>query len=275
MQGAQELFPLDDYTVPRLDFSELSVFLQCKFRYKAKYIDRRLKQDQRPTPYLNAGRAVHAALADLYRSSQIHSRDVDVPLLMRSKWPAAGFASSREDAAWFERCVDMVRRFVDRNPFEGTTLLVESSFADQFEGRLVTSRLDRVDKVGADTCEIIDYKIGAEEVELEKYQESLQWLFHLLASRRKLHEDHGLRVAAINFYFLQAGKTERIEPTTERVGEAIQHLRSVLQRMSNEHEFGPTLNPFCADCRFDRICPAMQERRRSAHEEGELPEEDD
>jgi len=245
-----------------LSYSQVSLFQQCKFRYKAKHIDRSIRQDQKSTFYLSIGRSLHLTLANLFRPTRESvGKKEDLEQNLRAVWVSDGFHNSHEEQEWFRRCLEMLVRFVADNNPAGQSILVETEFKDGFDDLRITSRVDRIDMLGNGECRIIDYKVGDFEVPPELVIENLQWAFHYLASYRTLARLNGLKIRDIMFCYLQAGQNFTVEPTSSLVEIATKKIRQLAQEIQNSTVFPPTLNKFCGDCKLDLICPAIKELR--------------
>ncbi len=259
MNEFSTLFPLDAFNVKKYSFSDFAVFLQCKFRYKAKYVDKRLQDDERDTFYLSVGRTVHRALAELYRPGGAMLRDPhSVEKLLRDRWRKDDFSSTKEEKYWLEKAIKMVNRFIQEDHFLGVPLAVERKFENKVDEFYLSSIIDRIDRVGNNEYEIIDYKVGG-DVTPQMLDNNLQWAFHYLASREILQKEFRLRPRAITFYFLEVGLYESIIPDDHRVEIAISKIKEMIKRIENERNYPPTLNKFCLDCKFDLICPAIKD----------------
>lgn len=264
MAQEQSLFPLDDFQLTEINFSKLDLFLQCKFRYKSKHIDKLLRQDQRSTFYLSVGRSLHNLLEKMgnYSSRQQKIEETELKKLLNDSWISEGFSNNQDRDFWYSKSWDLINRINNNASFFGNVILTEETFKQQIDNLLIKSRVDRVDKISETECEIIDYKVGGEIVSHEKAEASLQWAFHFFASQEKLKTTYGLDIRKITFYYLVADEKVSFEPNDSSIKDGWDQIMSITENIDKENAFPPKLNAYCTDCRFDKICPAIKDLRK-------------
>lgn len=254
------LFSLQSYKAH--SYSELSLFLQCKFRFKGKYLDQTLRSDQKPASYLTLGRVVHNTLRDLYA---LKTKDSNLLLsklspFLRNNWTSDGFKNADESQSYMETARKLISNYIQKNPLFDP-LLLEGKFSTTYRGLNLESRIDRIDKTDEHSCEIIDYKIGQSSIVSPRYGSEFQWLFHYLCCKPEIEQKFGLTPTKVTFYYLEAQQYVEIFPDEEKVEKTFEKVENVVRMMEQETEFPATLNMFCGDCRFAMICPEMKRLR--------------
>jgi len=252
----QELFPIDDYQVNKYSYSRVDLFRQCKLRYKLKYIDNRLGNDQKDSFYLSLGRSSHKVLKEYYDPINKIKPDLD-PLINRY-WISSGYKNSEEELLWKKRTRENLLNFINQDNGIDKVLEVESCFEGKFKNYTLTSILDRINTLDKYYCEIIEYKFGDENSSGVNIEIQFQWLFHYLASSKEIFNHHKREIAYIKFCYLDSGNTFFIYPTPVLVQKTTDTLMQLIERIENEDKYEPSVNKYCGDCRFDIICPLMK-----------------
>lgn len=240
----------------RLSFSKLSRYETCPLSYKLHYIDR-LKSE--PTEPLQFGTAVHAALETLI------GEHVDQELVgpidkerIDSAWQQAWEQSGMTGLTLFREGLSLVQRFVaEQGPLDHHDVLaVEKEFRLNIGGFEVLGYLDRVDRLGDRSVEIIDYKSNRQLYTRDELDGSLQMsLYHLAAE----HLWPWAETVRLTFWMLRHGVKQVTERTSADLDVTQQYVASLGKMLSTAESFPPRLNAYCASCDHRHNCPAYAE----------------
>lgn len=257
------LFSLKNFNVNRYSYSQLKTYLQCPLRYKFRYIDKKLKQDQEATFYLSIGRSLHNFLARIYQTDFIFNYSPEsIKYELRKDWITKGFQNNKEESEWFDKCSKMVQNLLADKNYKRKPLLVERTFLSAVENFEIKSKIDRIDKLNEAECEIIDYKVGESEISPDVLKDDLQWAFHYLSSFEILENIYKLKITRITFIFLDAVLKEYFYPDQEKVKDALKSIKGIVELIESKEMFEPKLNKFCTDCRYKVICPLIKKLKK-------------
>jgi putative RecB family exonuclease len=247
---------LDATTTPAMSHTRVKQWEQCAMAYKLKYLDHSPAQR---IECLDLGIVVHRALELLVgqaMSGQERLTHAAAQACLDEAWAqekATGCAQYTDAKA-------MVERFVDEeaNLELDNVLGVEQAFRIDAGGTKLAGVMDRIDRVDADTIEIIDYKTGvmiptaedlASNLQLTLYQHVAQtlwpWAKHV---RLTLHMvRHGIKL-----------HTTR---TSEQVADALKYVGATAQQIATAAKSGDypcTLSAACGTCLYRLSCPAYR-----------------
>lgn len=262
MQTQSSLFPIKNFQKNTYSYSKIKLFTQCKLRYKLKHLEKKQRQDQRTTYYLSLGRSIHRFFENFTLSNEFNKPTDEIIIQYLTEcWDSRGYKTSDDEKIWFDRSKRMIRDFLSNTKYLRKPLLVEKQFRNKFEGFELTSIIDRIDRINNTQCEIIDYKVGKKELKVDYLKDDFQWAFHFFSSKDDLRKIYNLEISKITFFFLDANLSEVFIPEEELVQKAKQYITSKVNEIENEIDFIPTINKFCVDCRFDIICPLIQQMK--------------
>lgn len=251
--GAQ-LRLFEERELPRISFTQLSVFLRCPLEFKLRFVDRREGEFAPMGIEVSLGRVLHK-LAQEYL-----------------KLPAG----QRTQAFLQSRCKDLVSKLTSRTSLRGCYPVeqalahfdsnfsgleigdLEMAFEEPFSSHILTGRIDCIVN-GPRGSELIEFKVRdyyefEYERQIDRY---LQLLFYFLGIRRT-----GRDVPRGAYYFFDSGIRDEIEFSEEVIREGEHRIKQLLERMSNETGFAPRHNQLCPTCGYKRLCPIGQESLR-------------
>ena len=240
-----------------LSYSRLAKWQQCPLAFRFAYVDRLPGEPATP---LRFGRLVHAALerlvADVVAEERAGPLDEARALeAYRAAWDEEGLAG----AGLFAEGYALVRAFVRS---EGVVdhrdvLAVEKEFrlpVGRFE---LLGYLDRVDRVGDDAVEVIDYKTNRALFEADELASSLQMSLYALAARALWPWARRVR---LTFVMLRHGPLRQTTARTRAEREAaVAYAEALGEASERATEHPPKLGPNCAYCDYRRRCPAYAE----------------
>jgi len=113
--------------------------------------------------------------------------------------------------------------------------------------------IDRVDRVGDDAIEIIDYKTNRQLFTRDEVDQSLQMSLYDLAARRLWPWAREVR---LSFYMLRHGLRQTTSRTPEQLQAALAYTEAMGRRTEEATEFPPKLSGNCVYCDHRAQCPA-------------------
>jgi len=228
-------------------YFRLSIFRQCRHRYKLYYVDDLADIYKKPRPYLTMGEHVHGALHDLF-SLPLEERCEDRLIqLMRDRWRKnrEGFADLAEEKLYGEKATAQLRRFAQREDLTVQPLAVEDYHQVEIDDSLaLLGRIDRIDRDG-EGLHIIDYKTGA-----PREPDPLQLQMYALIVTREF-EPVPIRAS---YHYLETGEWMTQEATGETMAQALEDVRQRVAVIVAEREYPASPGPLCGYCDFLEIC---------------------
>lgn len=240
--------------------SRLKLFLECPRRYEFQVIQ---KLPTAPSPHMDLGSNVHAALRDWLRLLP-RERTWDRLLeFYRAAWrtnqPAFAGRSRDELQEYGERGKAMLQHFVEVTPADLAPVAIEKNVHADYGDLVVGGRVDRVDALPGGALKVVDYKTG----KYPKYPDRARQedLAAPVYARGTSALFAGAPVSMVEHHYLASGA--RLEFPVDEAWLAHKDLvvvglarRVVLAEA--EGTFPATPSRLCAWCDFRTRCPEGQ-----------------
>ena len=250
----------DETRKPWTSPSRLATFRECPRKYRFQHVE---KLPTRPSPHMDLGSNVHAALRDWFRLPRAERTWEAMLELYRAAWRAnmpAFRGKSRDELREFgERGKAMLRRFVDETPADTEPVAIEKWVGLDFGDLEVKGKVDRVDLLPDGSLRVVDYKTGKFPRDPEQVRaEDLAAVVYAAGASRDFV---GAPVGEIEYLYL-AGMERLTFPVDEawraERERSIGELARTVQAAEAADAFPPTPTKLCAWCDFLRDCPAGQ-----------------
>lgn len=241
-----------------ISYSHLQTFEICPLHYKLKYM---LKI---PTPTSSAqsfGISLHSTLRDIY-SLIINGEKVGIDRaaeILNLNWSDEGYQSKGHEKVARQRAIDAIDRYLRDNPTsESKPLAVELPFNFNIDNIKVGGRLDRLDSLGNNKIEIIDYKTG-DKIPTEKdLNSNLQLTTYALAAT-EVHDAYlGKKPdeVVLSLYYLEKGQKISTVRTIEQLAEAKKEIIDRISEIENS-DFKCSGGILCNTCEYKIICSTI------------------
>jgi putative RecB family exonuclease len=228
-------------------YFRLSMFRQCRWRYKLHYVDDLGDAYRKPRPYLTMGDNVHGALRDLFSLPVEERREERLIQLMRDRWRQnrEGFKDREEERRYGERATGQLRRFAQREDLAAQPLAVEDFHKVEIDDTLtLLGKIDRIDR-DSEGLHIIDYKTGT-----PREPDPLQLQMYALIAARKF-DPAPIRAS---YHYLETGEWITQAATEETMAQALEDVRRQVAVIVAEREYPSSPGPLCGYCDFLEIC---------------------
>jgi putative RecB family exonuclease len=238
----------------RLSPTRLRLYLFCPKAYHYYYV-RKLRWGQMSAGYALGG-SLHRTLEAFHRTGPTE-HVADLIEQFSSAWSARGYRDVAEETEHFTAGEDMLRRYFEEAArSQRETVFVERTVSHEYPRYVLFGKIDRLDRLPSGELEVVDYKSGRRAVTEEQVRGSLALgLYQLVVARTYPMEP--VRAA---IYCLPTGATASVLRTTEELAELEAGFRRIAERILDEVDYAPTPGPHCAECAFQRICPASTTR---------------
>src|SRR5208283_1582241 len=177
------LLPPSANFVTGLSASAIEIYEECPLRFK---LEREWNLPRDVSASLHYGAAMHGVLRTFYDAQRYQREIGDDELLeqFRSHLASAGIADRYQYELYLRQGMEQLRQFfeVARRAAPPEVIETELKFELLVGAAKLTGRVDRIDRTGADTVAIVDYKTGKPRSQ-EDADESLQLSLYALAAR--------------------------------------------------------------------------------------------
>ena len=225
--------------------SMVNTYLQCPAKFYAIYEEG--KEDP-GSKFTEMGTAVHAVLEAYYKGE--FQRD-GLTEAFDHWWTKYG----PNDFKDYQECLDMVRRYLDRNPEDPDVIATELDFNVTVNGIPMSGTVDRIDRIDERTIRLVDYKTNHMPFSKDDLEGSIQFKMYNLALM-ELKDQLGDFDRIINTYeMLRLDYAQSVEYTQEELTEFAQWLKVIwtkilsgVDREARPHQYC-IYNPISDKCK--------------------------
>ena len=247
------LMPPSASFVTGLSASTIEIYEECPLRFK---LEREWNLPRDVPASLHYGAAMHRILHTFF-DAQRYGREIggdDLLELFRSDLAAAGIADRYQYELYLRQGMEQLRQFFEaaRSAAPPEVIETERRFELQVGAAKLAGRVDRIDRTGADTVAIVDYKTGKPRSQ-EDADESLQLSLYALAAR----EIWGKRADRLILYNLENNTPVCSTRTDAELEAAKLRVEEVAERIARG-EFPSKPGYHCAFCPYRNLCPATE-----------------
>jgi len=236
-----------------LSYSRLSRFETCPMSYRMHYLDKLRAEPGLP---LRFGKAIHAVLEVLVREHVDDERmgplsDERATSLWQEAWAKEGLTG----VDVFEEGLGILRRFVREQGVldHQDVLAIEKEFRLPVGPFTVLGFIDRIDRLGDDGIEVIDYKSNRMLFTRDEVDTSLQLSLYEIAARRMWP---WAKKVKLTFWMLRHGLRQTTERTPEQLDAVLRYVETLGHQTETATEFPARLNNNCVWCDHRQHCPA-------------------
>lgn len=236
-----------------LSNTSMRAFLDCKQKFKYKYIDKVYTDKSPPNKYLSFGNSIHATLAQFNKVTDTSYRTLDHLIdLFKKNWIRSGYDSIEEERYFGLRGMDMLTEyFHDPQDVSKQNYLVEEMIKFQINKQFILcGKIDKLFLNSHDQIELLDYKTGKNICPMD----SLQNAIYLLLSKHVL----GRYPDIVSFYHLSHNKKNRQKVTDTIINESIILVSDVYEQIAKEALFSANNSIYCKEnCAYYATCPKV------------------
>lgn len=244
-----------------LSYSQIETFQICPLHYKLKYIYKI------PTPVSASqsfGTAIHNTLRDFFEEVKKGTKPTDKFIfdLLEKNWIVEGYKSKKHEREFFDKGKLYLSGFLKQG-FDQKTLpsVLEQPFTVPVAKNLkIGGRIDRVDSLGKEGIEIIDYKTGATIPTQREVDKNLQLSFYAIAASRIPTAPFGIDPEKIklSLYFLDTQEKISTVRTKKQIEEAVKEITSIRDEIEKS-DFKCSGHMFCQmGCEFSLFCKSEE-----------------
>lgn len=237
-----------------LSVSQIETFKTCPLHYKLKYI---YKLPTPPSASISFGVSIHETLKKFYYegASSIYTDPSKKILdLYKESFLEGGYENKKHKIEFYKKGEQYLIGFLENGYDSKTkTISLEEKFTLKINNNLkIGGTIDRVDGLGKNRYEIIDYKTGANIPTQKEVDKDMQLSFYALAISTLYKVDP--EDIKLSLYYLDT--QEKI--TTHRTALQLEELKNEILEIKKEIEdsdFKCNNNYFCQQgCEFSMFC---------------------
>jgi len=246
-----------------ISYSQIQTFNMCPLHYKLQYI---LKIPFRPTASLSFGSSIHAALKDFYQK-YIENKNIkikDIVSILKDRWIDEGYQSKTHQNEAFEKAKYILLQYLKTNfipnankpvgieiPFQ---FFIKDAKADKISLK-IGGRIDRVDNIGENKIEIIDYKTGGNIPKEKELDTNLQLTLYALAATQVKDNIFNKKPEDIILSLHYLGEEKKL--TTTRTKDQLEEAKAKILEIVEEIEksdFACSRSIICQNCEYKMLC---------------------
>jgi DNA helicase II / ATP-dependent DNA helicase PcrA len=236
-----------------LSASAIEIYEQCPLRFK---LEREWNLPREVSASLHYGAAMHGVLRTYYDAQRFGREIGDEELLeqFRSALADARIADRYQYELYLRQGNEQLRQFLEgaRGAPAPEVIETERRFELQMGATKLAGRVDRIDRTGADTVCVVDYKTGKPKSQ-EEADESLQLSLYALAAK----EAFGTRADRLVFFNLENNAAVSTTRNDAQLEEARLRVLNAAECIA-AGEFGPKQGYQCRLCPYRNLCPATE-----------------
>ncbi|MEJ8554837.1 RecB family exonuclease [Tepidibacter sp. Z1-5] len=236
-----------------LSNTSIQTFLQCKQKFKYKYIDKMSVSESNPNKYLSFGNSIHTTLANFNLIADSKYKQLDIlHNLLRKNWIRDGYESKEEEREFGLRGLDMLSNYYSKPQDKGKkNLIIEEMIYKNNDDYVLCGKLDKVYIDNKDSVEIIDYKTGNTVTPVDNLQLSI----YLILAKEKLN----YYPSKVSLYYLSKNKKITNEIDENSIKNSNEIVSNLCEKIKKEENFKLNFNSHCKNnCEYYKVCDASK-----------------
>ena len=239
-----------------LSNTSINTFMQCKRKFKYKYIDKVSTSEKVNSKHISFGNSMHLTLADFNNITNKNYRTLEnLHNLLRKNWIRDGYESRDEERNYGLMGLDMLTKYYSNPLDQGTeNLIIEEMIYKDCGDYILCGKLDKVYFTPNNIIEIIDYKTGTTMSEVDDLQLPI---YSILA-----HEKLGVFPKKVGLYYLFHNKKLSHDVDEDYLDDCINFVYYVCNTIFEEKDFtiNPTVN--CkSNCEYYTMCCTSKDEK--------------
>lgn len=246
---------IENFVPESLSYSQMESYETCPLKYKYSYI---LHIPTLPNSALTFGNTIHNTLKD-YHTKLTFGTQMTLEELLESfekNWQPLGYTEEAHRKARYEAGIKLLEQYYAENKNRTFShLALEKPFNIRLDGVKFFGRIDRIDDLGNNEVEIVDYKTGNENGKKgqKEVDNDSQVTLYAIAAKEAL----GYEPKLLSLYFVETGQKFTTTRTPEQLEKKKKEVKEVIDKMRSGN-FEPTPGMHCDWCDYNKICPAMK-----------------
>ncbi len=220
-------------------YSKISVYNTCPLQYKFRYVDR-INVQQSASQV--RGYIIHYVLHKIAHMDIVDFEIVKNEVIkdLSSKYSLDNILQAIKDVEkWYKK-------------FEFVyTIETEKEFSISIGDDIIVGSIDRIDKLDDETYNVIDYKTGTSEYDIEN---SLQLYIYALATFRM----YDAQKVIVSYKYIDNDTTTSNTYFSYEIENIENIIKSYIYAIKNDNVYSPRIGIQCVFCSFNSICKPFQ-----------------
>lgn len=238
----------------KISYSALETFRTCPLKYKFAYID---KLPVSQSGVMQFGTLMHKVMEELYAHQMLPITKEELMHIFSAHWKPQLYQDEYTAQSDFTSGVAIIEREWEKKQVEPEPITIarEKYFLLPIaEGFDISGRIDRIDKIGADSLEIIDYKTGRTVPSESEVRNNLQLSIYYFAL---LQLWPTTKQVTLSLYYLRPDMKVSFVADPELLEKARETLRDLVEQIRSTN-YQPNPGRHCDYCDFRPYCPLMK-----------------
>ena len=232
-----------EYKPRELNYSKIKTYRECPYLFKQKYV-KGIREGLVAASSL--GVSVHRTLEAYYASKTCNG----ILKYYNKYFLSGGYQSAAQQMEYYLKGKKMLQAYALKDEERKSEVFsTEKEFIFEYKEWTIRGKIDRIDKTGPDTWEVIDYKTDLEPPLDFKAQDSLQLGIYSIGAKRYWNMKEG----KASIYFVANNTKASADFKSFNEDEILTTFITTGELILKE-EFKPNLE-HCADCLMKSRCP--------------------
>jgi len=232
----------------RISYTSLETYIQCPQKFKFQEIDKIKTPKSKQTVF---GTIIHSTLKFLHNNRTVIPPLEQVLEHYKNIWNKDVFTDPEEEQIYFEQGQSILKNYHEVNSMVAPHIIdLETRFEVPFDNHTLTGIIDRIDKVGENQYEIIDYKTSKSLPSQEEVDKNLQLSLYRLGITNRW-PNLKLDQMTLSLYFLKHGIKLSTSRTEEDLEATKAKISNVVARIEAK-QFEPVPSKLCDYCKIGR-----------------------
>ena len=245
--------PVQIHKPLRLSFSQIDTYQTCPMMYKFRYIFKVQAPKTAPPTF---GQVIHKTLQHFYLNL-INGKKADKNTLLElyeNFWESGCFEDKMQELSYKKKGeIQLINYYEKNKDVLRPPLYLEKRFLMHVDDITIDGKIDRIDDLGSNKIEIIDYKTGKPK-DQKKADRDLQMSIYAAAIQNILPEE---KLEKLTFYYLDNNESVSTTRTKEQLEETFSEIKTIADDI-REQKFALIEGYHCNWCAYQWICPAKQ-----------------
>ncbi len=232
--------------------SRVKLFEKCRAAYKFKYIDKFQESVSEPLIF---GKLVHRVLELIFEwaiREEFYGMISDQVELVNQFYDQA-FSESVCGYGLYQEGLSLVRNYFKCNPRIDSLKIIdtEKKFDLEIGGHRFIGYIDRIDKIGDDSIEVVDYKTNRVLFSEEEMENDIQVGVYIIAIRKLFP---WIQNVSFSFSMLRHNVDLKTHRSEEQLSDFERYLSITLKEIENCKEYPCSINKLCCWCGYSKYC---------------------
>lgn len=240
-----------EYKPRELNYSKIKTYKECPYLFKQKYV-KGLREGLIAASSL--GVSIHRTL-EAYHSTKSFN---GILKFYNKYFLNGGYQSAQEQMEYYLKGKEMLQEYALKDEERKSEIFsTEKEFIFDYQEWTIRGKIDRIDKIGQDTWEVIDYKTDLEPPTDFSTKDSLQLGIYSIGAKRYWNMKEG----KASIYFV-SNNTKASADFKDFNEEEILETIITTGEMILKEEFQPN-QEHCASCLLKNRCPHSSVREET------------